>query len=154
EGGDRALAAYLAGSAACQPPHRETPQRRLDQLRAISWSDATPASRVWLAAKEADAHALLGDAESCLRALARADGALAEPGGLGVTERPRFSAIDRAWLDGERGASLAKLGQTREARPILERVIAQLGPDRERDRLWLGTALASTFAQEGEPEEA
>jgi hypothetical protein len=154
EGGDRALAAYLAGCAACQPPHRETPRRRLDQLRAIPWSDATRSARVWLAAKEADAHALLGDVQSCLRALARADVALADPGVPGVTERPRFNVIDRTWLDGERGASLAKLGRTVEARPILERVLAHVGPDRERDRLWLGTALASTYAQEGEPEEA
>jgi transcriptional regulator with XRE-family HTH domain len=154
EAGDRALVAYLAGSAACQPPHRETPQRRLDQLRAIVWADATPAAQVWLAAKEADAHALLGDADSCLRALDRAEAALAAPRRPGLDERPRFTMIDPTWLEGERGASLARLGRTAEAQGILDRVLARLGPERERDRLWLGIALASTHAQDGEAAEA
>jgi transcriptional regulator with XRE-family HTH domain len=154
EGGDRALAAYLAGSAACQPPYRETPRRRLDLLRDIGWSDATPATRAWLAAKEADAHALLGNADGCLRALDRADRALDGPARAGEAPRPRTDAIDRIWLDGERGASLARLGRTAEARQILRAVLDRLGEEKERDRLWLGTALASTYAQDGEPEEA
>jgi transcriptional regulator with XRE-family HTH domain len=154
EGGDRALAAYLAGSAACQPPYRETPQRRLAQLQSLTWSDATPSTRAWLAAKEADAHALLGDAGGCLRALERADRALDGARHEGESRRPRFSAIDRTWLEGERGASLARLGRTGEARQILRPVLDRLGAESERDRLWLGTALASTYVQDGEPEEA
>jgi len=154
EGGDRALEAYLAGSAACQPPDRETPRRRLDLLRDVAWSDATPATRAWLAAKEADAHALLGDAGGCLRALDRAERALDEAPRADVAPRPRTDAIDRTWLEGERGASLAKLGRTAEARQILQAVLDRLGEEKERDRLWLGTALASTYAQDREPEEA
>jgi len=154
ESGDLALAAYLAGSAACQPPYRETPRRRLDLLRDIAWSDATPATRAWLAAKEADAHALLGDVDGCLRALDRAERALGEAPRTDVAPRPRTDAIDRTWLEGERGASLAKLGRTAEARRILLAVLDRLGEEKERDRLWLGTALASTYAQDREPEEA
>jgi transcriptional regulator with XRE-family HTH domain len=154
EGGDRALAAYLAGSAACQPPHRETPRRRLNLLRDVAWSDATPATRAWLAAKEADAHALMGDAAGCLRALDRAERALDEAPGAVAARRPRTDAIDRTWLEGERGASLAKLGCAAEARRILQGVLDRLGEEKERDRLWLGTALASTYVQDREPEEA
>src|SRR2546430_1657357 len=77
EADDRALVAYLTASAACQPPHRELPQRRVDQLQAVGAADATAATRVWLAAKEADAHALLGDADACLRALDQAQQGLA-----------------------------------------------------------------------------
>jgi hypothetical protein len=33
-------------------------------------------------------------------------------------------------------------------------VLDRLGAESERDRLWLGTALASTYVQDGEPEEA
>jgi transcriptional regulator with XRE-family HTH domain len=155
EGGDRALAAYLVGSAACQPPYRESPQRRLDQLDTIPWSDPTPSSRVWLAAKAADAHALLGDAGGCQRALERAEVALAAvPSEDDGARRPRFSGVDRNWLDGERGASLAKLGQTADARATLQQVMAQMGPSSERDRLWLSTSLVSTHIQDGEPEQA
>jgi transcriptional regulator with XRE-family HTH domain len=154
EGGDRALAAYLAGSAACQPPYRETPARRLAQLQGLAWSDATPSTRAWLAAKEADAHALLLDADGCLRALDRAERALDAAPAEGESRRPRFSAIDRTWLQGERGASLARLGRTAEARAMLLPVLDGLGADSERDRLWLGAALASTYVQDREPEEA
>jgi transcriptional regulator with XRE-family HTH domain len=154
EGGDRALTAYLAGSAACQPPYRETPRRRLHLLRDLAWSDATPSARAWLAAKEADAHALLGDAGGCLRALDRAERALDDAPAEGESRRPRFSPVDRTWLLGERGASLARLGRTAEARAILMPVLSGLGAEAERDRLWLGTALASTYVLDGEPEEA
>jgi transcriptional regulator with XRE-family HTH domain len=153
EAGDRALVAYLAGSAACQPPHRESPRRRLEQLRSLSWSDATPSTRVWLAAKEADAHALLGDATGCLRALDRAQRALDDTGGQAF-RRPRFDTIDQGWLNGERGASLAKLGRTRDARAILLAATARLGASEERDWLWLAAAVTSTYVQDREPEEA
>ena len=155
EADDQPLIAYLLGSAACQPPYREHPEQRIQRLRALSWSDATPSARTWLAAKEADAFALLGRADDCLRALERADLAFEdtrrEDGSL---RRPRFTAVDRFWLDGERGASLAKLGRTAQSRAILHPVVAALGPTSERDRLWLLTSLASTYAQDDEPEEA
>jgi transcriptional regulator with XRE-family HTH domain len=155
EADDRALGAYLAGSAACRPPYRETnPQSRIDQLHAIPRSHPTPSSQVWLAAKAADAHALMGDAGGCLRALERAEIALDGVGAEDESRRPRFSVIGRTWLDGERGASLAKLGHTAEARAALEPVVTQLGPASERDRLWLCTSLASTYVQDGEPEQA
>ncbi|HKF76714.1 MAG TPA: helix-turn-helix transcriptional regulator [Candidatus Dormibacteraeota bacterium] len=159
EAADRPLAAYLLGSAACRPPYREDPGERVRLLRAragwFSHADATAATRVWLAAKEADAYALMGEAGPCLRALDRAEQGLeaarAEPADV---RRPRFTVVDRTWLQGERGASLAKLGRTEEARAILQPVIASLGPTSEQDRLWLCTALADTYARDGEPEEA
>lgn len=154
EGDDRALRAYLAGCAACQPPYRETPRRRVQVLQGLAWAEATPSSRVWLAAKEADGHALLGDVDGCLRALERAERAMEAVAGEDSSRRPRFSNIQPRWLRGERGASLAKLGRTEEARAILEPLMVELGPTHERDRLWLGTALASSHVQDGEPEEA
>jgi len=157
EAGDRPLGAWLMGSAACQPPYREDPHERLRQLQGRTHgfvqSDATADTQVWLAAKEADACAMLGDAGGCLRALDRAETALRRRG-LDEASRPRFSSVDETWLGGERGASLARLGMTQEARAILQRVLATLGPSSERDRLWLFTALASTYVKEAEPEEA
>jgi hypothetical protein len=97
---------------------------------------------------------MLGDAGGCLRALDRAERALVDVPREGAAARPRFNAVDRTWLDGERGASLARLGRTGESRGILQRVITRMGPGSERDRLWLGAALATTYAQDGEREEA
>jgi len=158
EAGDRALGAYLMASAACQPPYRENPQKRIRLINGSMFGftrkEATPASQVWTAAKEADAYALMGDADGCLRALDRAERALflIEPDD--EKARPRFNSIDASWLEGERGASLAKLGRTVEARAILQQVLNSLGPSRERDRLWLYTSLASTYLLDREPEEA
>lgn len=158
EAGDRALGAYLMGSAACQPPYRENPEDRLRQLNGsthgFTRDDATPAARVWLAAKEADAYALMGDAGGCLSALDRADRALQLVDPQDEARRPRFSSIDATWLAGERGASLAKLGQTADSRGILHHVLGSLDPSSERDKLWLYTSLASTYVQDAEPEEA
>lgn len=158
EAGDRALGAYLMGSAACQPPYRENPEDRLRQLNGsthgFTRDDATPAARVWLAAKEADAYALMGDAGGCLRALDRADRALQLVDPDDEARRPRFSSIDATWLAGERGASLAKLGQTADSRGILHHVLGSLDASSERDKLWLYTSLASTYVQDAEPEEA
>jgi transcriptional regulator with XRE-family HTH domain len=159
EAGDGPLGALLMGSAACQPPYRENPVDRVRKLRGgmfgFTQADASPLTRVWLAAKEADAHALLGDDYACLEALDRAETLLdgADPADP-HRERPRFSTIDRTWLEGERGASLAKLGRTHEARVTLEHALTGMGSSRERDRLWLSTSLASTHLQEGEREEA
>jgi transcriptional regulator with XRE-family HTH domain len=160
EAGDRPLVAYLVGSSACQPPHREDPAERLRRLRAsgdgFKQSDATPASQVWMAAKEADACALIGDASGCLRALDRA-GTILETEDVAAdaaSRRPRFSPVNSSWLAGERGASLAKLGRSEDAREILRPVIAALGPEKERDRLWLSTSLAQTYVKDEEPEEA
>jgi transcriptional regulator with XRE-family HTH domain len=158
EAEDRPLAVWLLGSAACQPPYREDPRTRLHQLRretlGLGQADATPATQVWLAAKEADACAMLGDESGCLGALDRAEMALARVGREDTPRRPRFSSVDATWLDGERGASLARLGQTVEARATLQRVLASLGPSSERDRLWLLTALAGAHVRDREPEEA
>src|SRR2546430_780135 len=117
EADDQPLGVWLMGSAACQPPYRENPLNRLRQLRGESLglvqAEATPATQVWLAAKEADASALLGDAGGCLRALERAEAILQRSGRAApMDRRPRFTSVDETWLGGERGASLAKLGLT------------------------------------------
>lgn len=156
EAEDRALAAYLVGAIACRLPVQRDPKDTLRLLTGRSLgcvqADASPATRAWLAAKEADAWAQLGCEADCLRALERAEKTVErlEPD---ERDRPRFTVVDRSWLAGERGASLARLGRLEEARSVLRPVLAAPGPT-ERDRLWLQSALASAHAEAGEPEEA
>jgi transcriptional regulator with XRE-family HTH domain len=158
EADDRALGAYLAGSAACRLPGTEDAQTTLELLNGgtsgFARDDATPATRAWLAAKEADAWARLGREHECLRALEAAETIVQRLGPDDLDRRPRFTMVDRNWLAGERGATLAKLGQLADAQAILQHVVASMGPTSEQDRLWLLTALAGTHIELGEPEEA
>ncbi|HYW25327.1 MAG TPA: helix-turn-helix transcriptional regulator [Terriglobales bacterium] len=157
EADDGELGAYLVGAVACRLPRQQDPADSLRLLtgRTMGYAqaDASPATRAWLAAKEADAWARLGREAECLRALERA-GDLVE--GLEEDEpgRPRFTVVDRGWLAGERGASLARLGRLDEARSTLRPVLARADPATERDRLWLLAALAGAHVDAGEPEEA
>jgi len=157
EADDRALGAYLVGAVACCLPRRQGPADSLRLLtgRTMGYvqADASPATRAWLAAKEADAWAQLGRETDCMRALERA-AHIVERLDDDERGRPRRTMVDRAWLDGERGASLAKLGHLDEARTVLGPVLAALGPTSELDRLWLLTALAGAHADSDEPEEA
>jgi transcriptional regulator with XRE-family HTH domain len=157
EADDRALGAYLAGAVACRLPPRQDPEGSLRLLTGGTMgyvqADASPATRAWLAAKEADAWAHLGHQAGCMRALERA-GEIVERLDDDERGRPRFTVVDRAWLAGERGASLARLGHLEEARTVLQPVLAALGPTSERDRLWLLSALAGAHADSDQPEEA
>jgi transcriptional regulator with XRE-family HTH domain len=161
EAEDRALGAYLVGAIACHLPRRADPQHSLDLLtgrpHGFGQADASPATRAWLAAKEADAWAQLGQERACRRALERADELVEQIERRGIDDqgcRPRFTVIDRGWLAGERGASLVKLGHVDDAQAILRPVVASLGPTTERDRLWLLTALATAHVELDDPEEA
>jgi hypothetical protein len=157
EAGDRALGIALIGSAACQTRGTNGLQTRIMRLqgsRDFRLADATPSNRAWMAAKEADAYALLGRDQECLRALGRAAALVARVDAEGEERRPRFMTLNFNWLAGEYGASLAKLGRTREARGLLFSVLDRLGPGGERDRAWLTLALATTYQKDREPEEA
>jgi transcriptional regulator with XRE-family HTH domain len=157
EADDRALGAYLAGAMACRLPNQQDPAESLRLLtgRTLGYvqAEASPATRAWLAAKEADAWAKLGIERDCMRALERAAD-IVECLDDDERGRPRFTAVDQSWMEGERGASLARLGHVREAQDILGPVLARLGPTSERDRLWLLSSLATAHADAGDPDEA
>jgi transcriptional regulator with XRE-family HTH domain len=158
EADDRALGAYLVGCAALRPPRPEDPAVTLAHLTGsssgFSQRAATPGTRAWLAAKEADAWAKLGRRDQCMRALDRAAEIIERLPDADPLARPRVKVVGRSWLEGERGAALARLGRVHEAHAILRPVVASLGPTSESDRLWLLTALASAHVGLGEPEEA
>ena len=156
EASDRALGIALIASVACGS-FPEDPQARILMLQGthdFGVGDATPSNRLWMAAKEADAYALMGQEEACRRTLDRAAAILGQVDAEGEERRPRWMSLNGTWLAGEEGASLAKLGRTEEARSLLQSVLARLGPGVERDRAWLTLALATTYKLDREPEEA
>ena len=134
---------------------RSLHDRPMDRLRryvegdlGFAVADAAPVTKAWARAKAADVHASLGQAEASLAALGEAADLI-----VGVTSR-RYPWPDERWLMGERGASLARLGRTREARDALSMVISEAGPERAVDRLWLEIATARTFVHDGALQQA
>jgi transcriptional regulator with XRE-family HTH domain len=161
EANDRALGAWLMGRyTGSQPAYRDDPELRLRHvvIGAFGFSpgEATPAARAWFATKAADLYGLLGRTDDCLRALERAEQACNLGNRPDLEPRPRhaFCGLGDAWLASERGASLARIGQSEAARASMDRAIQLAGPDIGRVRLWLTLAKARTHVHDGEPGEA
>ena len=148
EAGDRALAAFIMASASLQPSYRERPAERLRLLRGRE-RDATPRTRAWIHALEAEALALAGDEAGCLRALDRADSVLAALGDDRSVRRPRYDPFDPDRMLGERGSALVKLGRGRDARDLLEgALVAMQGQPRMLNSV--RTSYARALALQGE----
>jgi transcriptional regulator with XRE-family HTH domain/tetratricopeptide (TPR) repeat protein len=158
EAEDRALGAYLMGRAACQPFYREEPavrlQRLVDGVHGFRQADATPRTQAWLNTLAAEAHALQGDEDGCRRSLELAEVALSAVGGAEEAPRPRLSFFDGMWLEGTRGAILARLGRMEEAQPALRTALEGLDPLWLKHQTWLLVILAGTYAAQGQPIEA
>jgi transcriptional regulator with XRE-family HTH domain len=151
ESGDADLAVHVL--LACTSADRRLlaqPEARLARYleggHGFAVADASPATRAWAAALAAGADAELGAADACLAALDRAAVLLASPPGR------RYPWPDERWLAGERGAALARLGRTAEARLALGTALAQTGDERAVDRLRWTLAAARTALAAGDAE--
>jgi transcriptional regulator with XRE-family HTH domain len=154
---DRALGAYLMGRAACQPFYREEPHIRLKKLQGsfgFAARHGTPTTQAWLASLEAEAHALAGRTDDCLRALDHAERLMGRALDEDGAARPRVTFFDRVWLDGEKGVVLAKLGHHEAAQVSLHAALAALDPLWQKHRTWLLAILAETYVAQGRPEDA
>jgi hypothetical protein len=81
EANDHALGAYLLGSVTTLPAFREhSPQATIhvlrEETRGFRARDATPTTRAWLDSLDAEASAMLGDANGALNALERSQAAI------------------------------------------------------------------------------
>jgi hypothetical protein len=77
-----------------------------------------------------------------------------EAGQEGPTRRPRATFFSRAYLDGERGVALSRLGRPADARQVLEAALGSLDPEMVKTRPRLLTAMATAHVQEGNVDEA
>ena len=165
EAGDYALGAFTVGHFTCaQTIAQLEPATRLRHFTeggfGFAARSASARTRVWLAAKAADVHALLGSQNACLWALDEAQQLLSSMGSHDDGDYPResrprcsLSTWDERWLAGERGASLARLGESHLARRALDEAGAT-DLDLGHDRFWLQVARARTYISDGEPGEA
>jgi tetratricopeptide (TPR) repeat protein len=158
EAEDHPLGAYLVGSSCVQPAYRERPHARLRRLQGrtsgFATADANSTTRAWLVTLEAEAHALAGSEAASLRALDQAERIMDEADEEDAARRPRTTFFSRAYLDGERGVALSRLGRPRDARQVLETALGSLGPEMVKTRPRLLTALATAHVQERNIDEA
>ncbi|HEY7201837.1 MAG TPA: helix-turn-helix transcriptional regulator [Candidatus Dormibacteraeota bacterium] len=112
-------------------------------------ADAGPATRAWAAALAAEVHAAEGRASACLGALDDA-AALVRASAAAGPAGTRYPWPDEAWLAGERGVSLSRLGRAEEARRALALAVARTGEERALDRLRWALAVARTHAADGD----
>jgi tetratricopeptide (TPR) repeat protein len=155
EADDGALGAYLVGSLSTLPTFRGDPNTALQFLqhgtRRFSINQATPTTRAWLHALEAEAHSTIDDDYAALRALEQAEGALDRA--ADEEERPRVRFFDRARLAGERGIHYVHLGRSEAAEGALREALASVDPS-SKIRSRILTNLAFAHVQQGDIEEA
>jgi tetratricopeptide (TPR) repeat protein len=158
EAEDRPLGAYLVGSSCVQPAYRERPHARLRRLQGrthgFTTADANPTTRAWLVTLEAEAHALAGNEAASLQALDQAETIIGRAGEEDAARRPRAAFFTDAYLVGERGVALARLGQSADAQRVLEAALGSLDPEMVKTRPRLLSALATAHVREGNVDEA
>jgi tetratricopeptide (TPR) repeat protein len=123
----------------------------LREARDLAPPASSPAFRAWLCGAEAEAHAVAGEVNACLRALDCAEAALAmaQP-----DETPRWVAhFDRSHLARWRGQCLVQLARPAAAQPVLQEAVRSVDPSFVRARASTLVDLATSFVQQGEIDE-
>jgi transcriptional regulator with XRE-family HTH domain len=109
-------------------------------------------TRSWLAGREAEERAALGDAGGAMRALERADAAFARARPDG--ERPWAIFFDQSRLRSLAVASYVGLGQVRAAEAEAASLLASLPAGDLKKRTVILADVAAAHAEHGDPEEA
>ncbi len=123
----------------------------LREARDLAPPAGSPAFRAWLCGAEAEAHAVAGEVDACLRALDCAQAALDE---AQPDETPRWVAhFDRSHLARWRGQCLVQLAQPAAAQPVLQEAVRSVDPSFVRARASTLVDLATSFLQQGELDE-
>ena len=123
----------------------------LREARDLAPPAGSPAFRAWLCGAEAEAHAVAGEVDACLRALDCAQAALDE---AQPDETPRWVAhFDRSHLARWRGQCLVQLAQPAAAQPVLQEAVRSVDPSFVRARASTLVDLATSFLQQGEIDE-
>jgi tetratricopeptide (TPR) repeat protein len=156
EAGEDALCGWLLGGKSLIPSYAGDPKAALamiqhGQRHAARTGDRT--CHAWLAALEARAHAGLRNAAGYRAAQERANQAADE---TRVEERRHGMDFhgDTLSLSYYQGTSLAALGEAAAAQPVLEQALQVQGPGHLKARSIVLLALASTYVQQQQIEEA
>jgi tetratricopeptide (TPR) repeat protein len=157
EANDQALGAYLLGNVTTLPAFREhSPQATIhvlrEETRGFRARDATPTTSAWLDSLDAEASAMLGDANGALNALERSQAAIEATEDAGRV-RPIVSFFDHARLAGEQGLCYVRLRRFDDAKAAFKTGLARLDAS-SKIRARLLTGLATVHVRQGEIEQA
>jgi tetratricopeptide (TPR) repeat protein len=123
----------------------------LREARDLAPPASSPAFQAWLCGAEAEAHAVAGEVDGCLRALDCAEAALAE---AQPDKTPRWVAhFDRSHLARWRGQCLVQLARPAAAQPVLQEAVRSVDLSFVRARASTLVDLAISFVQQGEIDE-
>jgi tetratricopeptide (TPR) repeat protein len=123
-----------------------------EETRGFRARDATPSTKAWLASLDAEASAMLDDANGALGALERSQDAIEATEDADRT-RPIVSFFDQARLAGEQGLCYVRLRRFDDAKAAFEAGLTRLGAS-AKIRARLLTGLATTHVRQGEVERA
>jgi hypothetical protein len=116
------------------------------EARDLVASAGSPAFRAWLCGAEAEAHAVAGNADACLRALDCAEATLDE---TLPNETPRWVAhFDRSHLVRWQGQCLVQLARPAAAQPVLQEAVRSIDLSFVRARASTLVDLAASFLQQ------
>ncbi|MEU3795980.1 helix-turn-helix transcriptional regulator [Streptomyces fructofermentans] len=152
-GGDRTLGGYALVRRALVTLYQDDAEQTVALARRAQ-SGALPSRIRGLAAqREAQGHALAGDADACFRALDRARPLLGRRDGdgdapvIGSMHLPDSVGMITGWC-------LFDLGRMREAAEELDRQLALVSPDAVRTQVRYGVRRALAYASHGEIDHA
>jgi tetratricopeptide (TPR) repeat protein len=122
-----------------------------EETRGFRARDATPTTRAWLDSLDAEASAMLGDANGALNALERSQAAIEATEDTGRV-RPIVS-FDHARLAGEQGLCYVRLRRFDDAKADFQTGLARLDAS-SKIRARLLTGLATVHVRQGDIEQA
>jgi hypothetical protein len=152
EAGDRALAACVLGYRSYMASDAVEARGLLVEAQCRVSGVEHPATRSWLAGREAEENAAAGDADASARALDRAENAFAVA--CPEQERVWTKFFDRPRLDSLAIAMYVRLGQAGPAQAAADAVLATLPADELKKRTIILADVASAHAEQGDPDEA
>jgi transcriptional regulator with XRE-family HTH domain len=153
-GGDDDLAAYGYVRRALIALYRRHPHDTVALAQRARDKARGPRVRGLAAQREAQGHALAGDAQACRRALTEARTLLSEAEKIGSSITPLGTTTVVDSVEMTRGWCLPDLGRPVEAARVLSTEIARLPSDAHRTRARYGIRLALVLASVRELEAA
>lgn len=141
----------LAGMSfqATSTGHHHEAVALIDSARDQLGLDACPRLSAMLASRQARAHARIGDAAACGRALNDAESHL-DAATSAPTEPDWIYFFDEAELAAQAGACWVELRQPDRARPLIDTALHTIDTGYVRDRTIYHTRSAETYLQQGE----
>jgi len=156
EAGDDALCGWILGGKSLIPSYAGDPRAALEMVeRGQSYTarSSNVTCQAWLAALEARAHAGMDSARDYRTAQDRANAVASE---TRLAERRHGMDFDgkELSLSYYEGTSLATLCESRAAQPVLQEALRVQGSGHLKARSIVRIALATTYVQQSEIEEA